>query len=305
MNETNFRGVDLNLIVVFATVFRERSTTRAAACLLLSQPAISHALRRLRGLFGDSLFVRGRDGLVPTPRAEGLLRDLLPCLDRIEAALVERDGFDPSTATRTFRVGLPSAIDVCVTPGLLRAMQRQAPKATLVVRTTDLHVGPGQLDTGEIELGVSVFPEIASWHQSLSLGPRRYACLFDPKRLAVDAPLTRDAYLAADHILTSFDGRPTGVVDEALAAQGLRRRVLAATADFSSLPFYLLEARAVATLPAYAARAYAERFGLAVSPCPVDLPDFELSMIWHARNERDAGLAWLRTLLRELMSATV
>lgn len=302
MNEKNFRGVDLNLLVTFAAVMRERSTTRAGERLFLSQPAVSHSLRRLRAIFGDRLFVRVRQGLVPTPRAEALYRGLLPSLETIERKLQERDHFEPESSERVFRLGLPSALDVCVTPLLLEKLAEQAPGVGLVVRPVSLHTGPALLDSEEIELGVSVFPKIESWHRRKSLGSRNYGCLFDGRRLGVRPPITLKRYLALPHLLTSFSGERSGVVDTALAKRGLTRRVLVA-GDFAALPFYLFNRDAVATLPAYAAQVFAERLELSYSKPPLTLPDFPLSMIWHDRQDCDPGHHWFRQLVGEIVTA--
>ena len=300
MNERNFSGIDLNLLVVFAVVMRERSTTRAGAKLFLSQSAVSHALKRLRALLDDELFVRVSQGVMPTPRAEGLYQDLLPCLDAIEAKLKERETFDPASSDRTFRLGLPSSLDICLTPILLDRLAKLAPMINLVIRPVDLHTGPGMIDAEEIDLGVSSFPRIETWHRRRDLGPRNYACLFDRKRLGIKAPVTLADYLAAAHVLTSFSGDRTGVVDAALAERALVRRVLVATPDFSSVPFYLATAKAMATLPTYAAQVFADSLGLTYSALPFAVPDFMLSMIWHARLDQDAGHTWFRKLLAEI-----
>src|SRR5688572_25301594 len=165
MNERNFSGIDLNLLVVFAVVMRERSTTRAGARLFLSQSAVSHALKRLRALFDDELFVRVSQGVTPTPRAKALYRDLLPCLDAIEGKLKERERFDPASSNRTFRLGLPSSLDICVTPILLERLAKQAPAINVVIRPVDLHTGPGMIDAEEIDLGLSAFPQVEAWHR--------------------------------------------------------------------------------------------------------------------------------------------
>jgi LysR family transcriptional activator of mexEF-oprN operon len=297
MNEKNFSGVDLNLLVVFALVMQERSATRAGERLFLSQSAISHALKKLRSLFHDELFVRVGHGVSPTLRADALYRDLLPCLEAIERKLKERDEFDAASSDRTFRLGLPSALDVCITPILLRRLATTAPAVNLIIRPVDLHTGPAMIDAEEIDLGVSSFPRIATWQRRLDLSQRNYLCLFDGKRLGMAAPISLDQYLSSSHVLTSFAGDRMGVVDAALAELGLARRVLVATPDFSSVPFYLAATNAVATLPAYAARVFARRLNLTCSALPFAVPDFMLSMIWHARADSDPGHVWFRDLV--------
>lgn len=302
MNERNFSGVDLNLLVVFAVVMRERSTTRAGQRLFLSQSAVSHALRRLRAIFEDELFVRVSLGVAPTPRAEALYSELLPCLDTLETQLTRREVFVPAQSERTFRLGLPSSLDACLTPVLLDRLATSAPSINLIIRPVDRYTGSRMLDDEEIDVGVAVFPEIGTWHRKHEIGPRNFACLFDSERLGIEAPITLDQYLSHSHVLTSFMGDRTGMTDAALAALGLARRVLVSTPDFSSTPFYLAKTHAIATLPAYAARVFADRLGLTYSPIPFAVPDFMLSMIWHARLDGNPGHIWFRTLVADAVA---
>jgi LysR family transcriptional activator of mexEF-oprN operon len=302
MNEKSFKGVDLNLLVVFAVLMRERSTTRAGERLFLSQSAVSHSLKRLRVLFGDELFVRASQGIVPTPRAEALYADLMPSLETIEGKLKGADKFVPAASEHTFRIGLPSALDVCLTPALLRRFAAEAPGVNLVVRPIDFRTGPGMIDREEIDLGLSNLPDIESWHRRQAIGARNYACLFDGRRLKIKAPISLESYLSLPHVLTSFSGEREGVVDAALAKLGLQRRVLVATADFSSIPFYLIHLDAIATLPEYAADSFSRVLGLTSCPVPLNLPDFSLSMVWHARLHHDPGHSWFRTIVGEVIS---
>lgn len=301
MNEESFKGVDLNLLVVFAVLMRERSTTRAGERLFLSQSAVSHSLKRLRALFDDELFVRASQGIVPTPRAEALYVDLIPSLEALGGKLKGADKFVPVNSERTFRIGLPSALDVCLTPALLRRFATEAPGVNLVVRPIDFRTGPGMIDREEIDLGLSNPPDIKSWHRRHDIGARNYACLFDGKRLRIKAPISLESYLSLPHVLTSFSGEREGVVDVALAKLGLRRRVLVATANFSSIAFYLLHSDVIATLPEYAADSFSRVLGLTSCPVPLNLPDFSLSMVWHVRLHHDPGHSWFRTIVAELI----
>ncbi|HVZ36524.1 MAG TPA: LysR family transcriptional regulator [Polyangiaceae bacterium] len=303
MNEKNFRGIDLNLLVTFATIMRERSITRAGARLFLSQSAISHALRRLRSIFDDPLFARTKEGVTPTPRANALYADLLPHLEGIERMLLAREEFDPASAQRVFRVGLPSSLEVCIVPVLLDKLATLASGIDLVIRPVSFRDGPAMLDAQEIDVAISVFSRTEPWHVRRSLGRRNYLCLYDGRRLGLRSPIKLSTYLALPHLLTSFSGDRTGVVDAALEKRGLKRRVLAATENFASLPFYLLTANAVATLPSYAAKAFARPLRLSVSKPPLPLPDFELTMISHQRLENDRGHAWFRGLLARLVAS--
>jgi LysR family transcriptional regulator, mexEF-oprN operon transcriptional activator len=299
MKERNFAGIDLNLLVTFVVLMRERSTTMAGRSLALSQSAVSHSLRKLRDMFDDELFVRAGNKLVPTPRAVALHDDLLPLLGAIESKLTERESFRPATSARIFRLGLPSALDVCVTPFLLSELSARAPNVNLVVRSANVYSGPRMLDDDEVDLAVSYFSEIGPAHHRRPLGSHNYGCIFDRARLGIDSPISLDQYLAAKHLLTSFSGDRSGVADKVLAEQGHARRILVATEEFSTIPFYLLSSDTIATLPVYAAKAYAQKTGLTYSPVPFSMPDFEISMIWHVRLDKDPGHRWLRALVAE------
>jgi LysR family transcriptional activator of mexEF-oprN operon len=303
MNEKAFSGIDLNLLVVFAVVMRERSATRAAERLFLTQSAVSHALRRLRAAFDDELFVRASQGVAPTPRAEALYRDILPCLETIETTLGPPAAFVPESSHRTFRLGLPSALDVSVTPALLAQLAAVGPHMSLVVRPADFQTGLGKLDSGEIDVGVSHFPAVERWQRSRPLGTYNYACLFDGERLGLSAPVSLEQYLAHPHVLPSFSGDTSGAVDTVLAEHNLQRRVLVATPDFASIPFYLTNTRSMATMPTYAARIFADRLGLTYSVLPFAMPDFPVSMIWHARLDADTGQTWFRDTVASIVAA--
>jgi DNA-binding transcriptional LysR family regulator len=299
MKERNFAGIDLNLLVTFVVLMRERSTTMAGRSLALSQSAVSHSLRKLRDIFDDELFVRAGNKLVPTPRAVALHDEFLPLLGAIESKLTDRESFTPVTSAQVFRLGLPSALDVCVTPLLLSELSAIAPNVNLVVRSADVYSGPAMLDGDEIDLAVSYFSEIGPAHHRQPLGSYNYGCIFDGARLEISSPITLKQYLAAKHILTSFSGDRRGVADKALAELGHVRRILVATQEFSSIPYYLLASDTIATLPTYAAKTYARRIGLTYSPVPFSMPDFELSMIWHASLDKDPAQRWLRALVAE------
>src|SRR5437016_5856054 len=228
MKERNFAGIDLNLLVTFVVLMRERSTTMAGRSLALSQSAVSHSLRKLRDMFDDELFVRAGNKLVPTPRAVTLHDELLPLLGSLESKLTERETFRPATSARVFRLGLPSALDVCVTPILLSEFSAKAPNVNLIVRSANVYSGPKLLDDDEVDLAVSYFAEIGPAHHRQPLGSHNYGCMFDGARLGIDSPISLKQYLAAKHILTSFSGDRSGVADKILAEQGHVRRILVA-----------------------------------------------------------------------------
>ncbi|MBM7089024.1 LysR family transcriptional regulator [Streptomyces sp. NPDC012461] len=295
--ETEFRKADLNLLVVFSALLRERSVTRAAAALHLSQGATSAALGRLRTLFGDELFTRTRGGVEPTPRALELARRVEPALSLIHGAVTDRDRFDPATARRTFTLGMSDDLEAALLPRLLTATAA-LPGVRIAVRQTTRNTVGGMIDRGEIDLGVAAAPAHGADHRSRDLFESGYTCLFAPRLLPLRTPLGLDDYLSHPHLLISYDGR-RGIVDDLLEARGLTRRVIASTTHFAGAALQLPTLAALATLPTHAATVYARALGLAASPPPLPMPTYTVSAIWHGTLTDDPGLRWLRGLVEE------
>ncbi|MFF0428700.1 LysR family transcriptional regulator [Streptomyces sp. NPDC004520] len=296
--ETEFRRADLNLLVVFAALMRERSVTRAAAALHLSQGATSAALGRLRGLFDDELFTRTRTGVEPTPRAVELARRIEPALGLIHGAVTDRDRFDPATARRTFTLGMSDDLEAMLLPRLLDATAG-LPGIRLAVRQASRGTVAGMLDRGEIDLGVAAAPAHGPDHRSQDLFPSGYTCLFNPRLLPLRTPLTLDDYLVHPHLLISYDGR-RGIVDDILEARGLTRRVVASTTHFAGAALQVATLPVLATVPAHAATVYADLLDLTGTPPPVPMPAYTVSATWHGSVSDDPAHAWLRGLVGAL-----
>ncbi|MFD5497973.1 LysR family transcriptional regulator [Streptomyces sp. NPDC001812] len=295
--ETEFRKADLNLLVVFSALMRERSVTRAAAALHLSQSATSAALGRLRGLFDDELFTRTGGGVEPTPRAVELARRIEPALGLIHGVVTDRDRFDPRTARRVFTLGMSDDLEAALMPGLLAATAGLR-GVRLAVRQANRNTVTGMIDRGEIDLGVAAAPAHGADHRSHDLFDSGYTCLFDHRLLPLGTPITLDDYLAHPHLLISYDGR-RGIVDDILEARGLERRVIASTTHFAGAALQLPALPALVTLPTHAATVYAGALGLTTSPPPLPMPTYTVSSVWHGTLTDDPAHLWLRRLVED------
>jgi LysR family transcriptional activator of mexEF-oprN operon len=297
INEADFHRLDLNLLLVFTALLRERSVTRAAQRLHLGQPAVSAALARLRAFTGDELFVRTPGGMAPTAHALALAEALKPVLEGLGQTLFRPASFDPATSERCFTLGLFDIGEVVLGPALLAQMEQQGSGMRLALRPADRNTAAAQLDSGEIDLAIADFDDVASWHRKQMLYDEYFLCIYDPRQVKLEPPLSLDDYLSLPHLLTSFSAGFSGFADEVLAAQGRARRVVLATTRFTTLPFVLGEFPSLATLPATAAHTFARRMDLVLSPVPIAMPSVEISLCWHARSETDAGHAWFRDLV--------
>ncbi|MEV4316182.1 LysR family transcriptional regulator [Actinocrispum sp. NPDC049592] len=295
--ETEFRKADLNLLVVFAALFRERSVTRAAAALHLSQGATSAALGRLRKLFDDELFTRTRTGIEPTRRAIDLARRIEPALGMIHGAVTAQEGFTPENG-RLFTLGMSDDLEAALLPRLLAATA-ELPGIRLAVRQANRNTVADMLDQGEIDLGIAAAPAHGPDHRTRTLFTSGYSCLFNPRLLPLPVPLSLDDYLAHPHLLISFDGR-RGIVDDVLDPRGLTRRIIGSTTHFAGAAIHLSCLPALATLPTHAAEVFAEAMNLTVADPPIPMPEYTVSTIWHASASHDPANTWLRELVQSI-----
>ncbi|NNG24593.1 LysR family transcriptional regulator [Telluria aromaticivorans] len=297
INEHDFHKLDLNLLLVFTALLRERSVTRAAKRLYLGQPAMSASLARLRAFAGDDLFVRTARGMEPTAHALALAERLKPALEGLSTALFTDTAFDPASSDRTFALGMFDIGEVTLAPALLGALAAQAPRIRLALRPVDQANAVAQLEAGTLELAITDIGPTTGWICTKPLFKESFACMFDPKLVQVRIPISLQDYLAYPHLLTSFGGEFTGYVDDVLVERGLSRHVTMTTTRFSTLPFVLRRFRGIASLPGTAARELGSALGLEVSPLPFEVPAVGLHLVWHARHETDKGHQWLRDLV--------
>ncbi|GJD97215.1 LysR family transcriptional regulator [Methylobacterium iners] len=292
--------LDLNLLVALDALLTERSVTRAAARIGLSQSAMSHALARLRATFSDELLTRAPDGMRPTPRALALIEPMQSALSQIQAITAPPAAFDPATADVTFSLGIPDSTEILLMPRLVAHLRTVAPGVKLLLHTVDRHRILDDLDSGRVDLGIGVFEQGQTHHKRRILNKETYLCVFNAELVGVKPPISLDDYVRLPHVLTSLVESAHGVVDEALAKIG-RTRVIALTSPrFTIMPFVVRQAPVIATMHSRLARFFGEAMDLTVSPAPIALPDVSISMIWHASNDEVPGQRWLRDTIVKL-----
>ena len=293
LNQIDLSRFDLNLLVLFETVFEERNVARAAARLNLTPSAVSHGLGRLREALSDPLFLRNPRGVTPTARAEALAAPVAEILSRVRG-VVKADAFDPKTSRRRFVIGASDGISAVIVPPLLADLRRSAPQMELGVR--DL-LPPFESATDELDgrrIDIAVFP--------LEEPPVRFVAqpLYDEVFViamraghSLAARMTLKGYCEADHALVSHSADPRGYVDDILAKRGVSRRVVLTAPNFIAALALVSETDLLVAAPERLARMHAKRFGLTVLPAPTPFPSFPIKAIVPAAAMRDAGLAWL------------
>ncbi len=300
MQDTNVAGFDLNLLVAFDALFTEGHLTRAARRVGLSQPAMSHALRRLRTALGDPLFVRTPRGLVPTARAEGVAPLVARALADVGAALAPPRAFDPKTLRRTFVVATTDYAEIAVLPPLLARLREEAPHVVVRIRPTSLTPDEDLGERGhDLVIGPNTGAQAATTH-SQKLFADDFVTVARRGHPVVKDSLTLERFLAVDHVQISIRGTPGGPVEEALEKRGLRRRIALFVPHFLGAPMIVANSDLVLTLARRVAKRLAPLLDLRVFEPPIAITGFSILQFWHERRNADPAHAWFRGLIAEV-----
>jgi DNA-binding transcriptional LysR family regulator len=292
----DIRGVDLNLLKAFDALISERAVTRAAGRIGLSQPAMSHALSRLRGLFADDLFVRTPTGMEPTARAREIAPLVSAAIEHIEAALNLGVGFDPAKSAGIFTAGMAEYAEVALVGRLARAFAEQAPRAILRLLPLNGADAAEQLERGMIDVAVAHLRTLPTPIESQTLLRDPFVVIMRRGHPLAAEPLSIEAYAGQSHILVSPRGDTAGAIDRILVDFGLRRRISLLVATYLALPAALAAADLIATVPSRTARQIAATAEIEILPLPIDL-SMTVSMAWHRRAASEPAQAWFRALL--------
>jgi DNA-binding transcriptional LysR family regulator len=288
---------DLNLLVIFDAIMQAKTLTRAGQRLGMSQPAVSHALARLRHMLKDDLFVRTPEGMRPTPRAERMAGPVRAALQELQVTL-ESDEFDASQASRTFIVAANNYGARAVVPALVRRIARVAPAVVLDVRPIGMLHVLDQLDSGGVELALSALADGGDRFKCVGLLEDEYvAIMSNDHPLLAETELSVEQFAAVPHIAITSSGDDTHFIDDALAERGLARLV-SAKVPLHSLILMLIGSEAIAVVPRRVAADLVAICPLAMRPLPFRSPRVTLSMIWHRRLDNDPAHRWLRATVR-------
>jgi DNA-binding transcriptional LysR family regulator len=303
MNNVHLRSIDLNLMPVFAAVYETGSVAAAAAHLGMTQPAVSHALRRLREAAGDELFVRQARRMKPTPKAESLAPLIRAGLQQFHQVLAGTRPFDPSCSERTFRIAMPDYVEFLLLPGIVRRLVSEAPHVRVQVRRMEALFAPpeAELQRGVLDAAAGFFPDL----RGLSSALLQQEILRDKNVLvlrrghpALKRQMTFESFAALPQAAVIYGSEPQGFIDREMAARGFPRRLAYATPSFLSALRMVAGSDLVACLPAGLVRRFAKEWGLTHRAVPMELPEFVLRLVWPRSAHDDGGHRWLRSLLR-------
>ncbi|KAA9001412.1 LysR family transcriptional regulator [Affinibrenneria salicis] len=293
----DIRSMDLNLLKALDALLDERSVTRAAQRLSLTQPAVSGMLTRLRECFGDPLFTRAQRGIVPTIRALELAGPVKQLLNEV-GLLLQPKGFEPASADMILTIAATDyALRAVVVP-FMHALRPLAPGIRVAVLPVDGQQLLTQLERGDIDMALVTPATTPPDLHARDLFDEQYVCALRADHPAATGRLSLDRFCSLDHVLVSYSGgKFRGAADDALARLGRERRVTLAVNSFLVLPEILRASDLMAVVPR---RLVAHCQGLTVLEPPLALEGFTKTAAWHERTHRDSGHRWLRALLFSL-----
>lgn len=297
----NLRSFDLNLLLALKALLEEKNVSRAAEKLFLSQPAMSHVLNRLRNQLDDPILVKSASGMVPTARALALLEPTAAVLREIERIVEPPPEFDPATSRRRFVISTSDYVGFSLLPTLAESMIRIAPHIEVHVRQPI--TGPPHivLEKDNIDLAIGFDAIFGSTPHVCSqmLMNESIVCLTRKSNAAVPGnDISLAQFLECKHVLISWREAGTGLIDDSLAKLGLRRNVFLVLPNFLTTPWILEKTDLMLCLPQRMAEQFVQLAPLKILPIPIDLPRYELLMLWHPRHEKDHAHMWLRERLR-------
>lgn len=300
MHNINTKTLDLNLLVVFATLWDTRNVTRAGERLALSQSAVSHALRRLRERLDDELFVLGSHGLVPTPRATELIAPVREALEKIDQALQGGDTFQPATAQRKFRIAAGDFVEFLILPRLIQHLSLEARGVMIeVIPLPPANGLSALLESREIDLVINTPITVGAGLRHELITAIELVTMIWAREGVPPGRFPLDLYLQRPQVMIELHQRNGNIIDQTLTALGLERRIGALVQNFMAMPVIAAQTGYICNLPKLIAQVFADNFGLTWHEPPVDIPEPELVAYWHSRYDADPGLIWLRERVRQ------
>ncbi len=302
--KTDLRSIDLNLLLVFDVLYRKRNTTRAAEALHLTQPAVSNALKRLRDLFDDVLFVKTVNGMQPTPRSDGIAALLDEGFASLRLAIQAGQAFDPATAIRTFRLYMSDIGQSVFVPPLAERLRKAAPGIQILTLNVPLDAAQQMMKLGQIDLAVGMFAGLHSDFIQQRLFHESYAVLVRKKHPKIGTKITVEQFFAAHHVIytptAGSHARFEAELDALSAKRGHVRNVTLQLAHSSGIDRIVASSDLIACVPSRVANAMAGQDGVRALPLPFDMAPLDISQFWHERCHRDDGHQWLRSLIYEM-----
>jgi len=296
IDPNKIQQLDLNLLKVFESLYRERNMTTVAKTLFISPSAVSHAMKRLRQTLNDDLFIRQGSQMLPTPACERLAPKLIETLVQLRQVLQSYGEFNLAETQQTFKLAQPEAMEPIVLPKLQNSLLNEAPKAKLTSVRTPREDMARQLAAKQIDAAIDIALPIKLPIEHLILSSDEYCVLMDKQHPCAHQLSAKD-YLTQKHIAVS--SRPTGRVleDYALLEQGENRQVDIRCQSYQTAKHMLKQSSHLLTLPSMIAKQIKDE-ELVMVEMPIELPKVITHLYWHQSSSNDEALTWFREKIK-------
>lgn len=285
--------VDTHLVVALHALLNERSVTRAARRVGITQPSMSHALSRLRAHFDDPLLIRVGREMTLSERARDLVRKTDEAIERLERVFSPSERFVPEQSRRVFRLVATDNLELLVFPALARVLAAEAPHVN--IRCRSIPAGWEELlRSGDLDAKLGRDGPVPDGCRSTRLAQERFVCVMRRQHPAAKRRLTATLYSELNHLVVAPHGEERNFIDQLLDEQRLRRRVVMTISHFLVAPFIVGNSDLVLTISERVARTLARKLDLVVRPLPIVPVGYSLTLVWPARLDADEGHSWLR-----------
>jgi DNA-binding transcriptional LysR family regulator len=304
MNEQhNSLDLNLNLLRVFDAVYQTGSVTSAASLVGLSQPAISHALSRLRRSLRDPLFIRSPHGMLPSARAEQIYDSIHRALGLIDNC-ISSAGFDPTKEERTFTLGMNDISEIVFLPKLMNYLKEAAPAIKIRTQQLSAHEIDNGLQSGDIDIAVGFLPSLNDEFQTRILFQEHYVCMVNARHsVARQSRLNKKDFLRSSHALVGTEGSGHVLAEKLLKQLRPEGRIVLRVPHFLTIPLIVAENDLIVTVPSRLGMAIRTHLDIRLLPYPEKIPSFPVSICWHSREEMNQENRWLRQLFMRLFRA--
>lgn len=298
------RNLDLHALECFDMLLRERSVSRAAQRMDMSQSSMSEALARLRERFADPLLVRTREGMVPTERAQALWPQVREGIGQLQAILERVADFDPAEARERFRITATDYAQLLLLPALVERLATAAPHCSAEFVTINLRAVEQALEAGDVDLAIAYYPEPPAALRRSPLFTDRYVGLVRRDHPVAAQAIDAEAFAALPHVSVSPSGLSyfANVVDSALEQAGLERRVVVRCPHFMIGCQLVAQSDLVLALPSRAAQAVTRFLPVRTLEIPLPMKTVDVSMYWHERCHHGRAHQWLRRTVRAILT---
>ncbi len=299
MNFVNITSVNLNLFVAFDALLAERNVTRAAARIGVTQSAVSNALKQLRTLFDDPLFLRRASGVEPTPRALALAEPVRRGLSALGSTLAPV-AFDPKTAGRRFVIAASDYVELVLLPPLLQRLAVEAPGVRLDLVPWGRHEAPPSLAKGEVDSMIGYYGRLPPGHREEPLFREVYLGIARKRHPTIGRKPNLRAWTSVPHVVVTQTPGGRSNIDRVLGQRGLTRIVGVRVSHFLIVPQIVASTDFIASISARVAVPFARALDLVTFHPPLKLPESTVGHVWHERLDADPGHAWLRGVIADV-----